>query len=403
MRLLVALLLVTLAACSSNDKKEEQDLGPKALQGIDEEISLSQQWRHQVGSGMGKAYARLQPVIMGETIYVASANGLVEALTLDNGSVIWSKNFDTEITAAIAVNDDKGYIATANGEVIALNIKDGSEAWRKNIKSEVLSVPVVQGDDLALQTVDGKLHLLGVENGKQRWSYDSNLPNLSLRGTSQPIFHGGSVIAGFASGKVVGLNIKNGTVLWQERIGIPAGRSELERLVDVDGRLLVKDDTLFVAGYQGHVMGIDLRSGKAMWKREASSYHGPLSGLGNIYLVSDDDHILVIDEQSTNDVWMQADLEGRQLSEPVMFANHIAVTDFEGYIHLIKQLDGTIVGRDQLVRPPVPWVRTGNYGIKHPSRQFDYDDGIRTRLLAQGDYLVAISNSGYLSAFKLDK
>jgi outer membrane protein assembly factor BamB len=403
MRLLVALLLVTLAACSSNDKKEEQDLGPKALQGIDEEISLSQQWRHQVGSGMGKAYARLQPVIMGETIYVASANGLVEALTLDNGSVIWSKNFDTEITAAIAVNDDKGYIATANGEVIALNIKDGSEAWRKNIKSEVLSVPVVQGDDLALQTVDGKLHLLGVENGKQRWSYDSNLPNLSLRGTSQPIFHGGSVIAGFASGKVVGLNIKNGTVLWQERIGIPAGRSELERLVDVDGRLLVKDDTLFVAGYQGHVMGIDLRSGKAMWKREASSYHGPLSGLGNIYLVSDDDHILAIDEQSTNDVWMQADLEGRQLSEPVMFANHIAVTDFEGYIHLIKQLDGTIVGRDQLVRPPVPWVRTGNYGIKHPSRQFDYDDGIRTRLLAQGDYLVAISNSGYLSAFKLDK
>lgn len=403
MRLLVALLLVSLAACSSNDKKEQQDLGPKALDGIDEEISLSQQWRHQVGSGMGQAYARLQPAIDNGLIYVASANGLVEALTMEDGNIVWSTNLDTEITAAMAVHDNKGYVATANGDVIALNIKDGSEAWRKNIKSEVLAVPVVQGDAIALQTVDGKLHVLEIANGKPRWSYDSNLPNLSLRGTSQPIFHGGSVIAGFASGKVVGLNVKNGMVLWQERIGIPAGRSELERLVDVDGRLLVKDDTLFVAGYQGHVMAIDLRNGKAIWKREASSYHGPLNGLGNIYLVSDDDHILAVDDQSTNDVWVQADLEGRQLSEPVLFANHIAVTDFEGYIHLIKQLDGTIVGRDQLVRPPVSWVRTGSYGMRHPSRQFDYDDGIRTTLLANDDFLVAISNSGYLSVFKLDK
>ena len=403
MRLLVALLLISLAACSSNEKKEQQDLGPKSLDGIDEEISLSQQWRHQVGIGMGKAYARLQPAISGDDIYVASANGLVEALTLQSGATVWSTNLDTEITAAIAVHGSKGFVATANGDVIALNINDGSEAWRKNIKAEVLSVPVIQGDALALQTVDGKLHVLDVSNGNSRWSYDSNLPNLSLRGTSQPIFHGGSVIAGFASGKVVGLNAKNGMVLWQERIGIPAGRSELERLVDVDGRLLVKDDTLFVAGYQGHVMAIDLRNGKAMWKREASSYHGPLNGLGNIYLVSDDDHILAVDDQSTNDVWVQADLEGRQLSEPVLFANHIAVTDFEGYIHLVKQLDGTIVGRDQLVRPPISWVRTGSYGMKHPSRQFDYDDGIRTSLLARGDFLVAISNSGYLSVFKLDK
>lgn len=403
MRLLVVLLLISLAACSSNDKKEQQELGPKSLDGIDEEISLSQQWRHQVGNGMGKAYARLQPAINDGVIFVASANGVVEALSLGEGKTVWSTNLDTEITAAIAVHGSNGYIATANGDVIALNIDDGSEAWRKNIKSEVLAVPVIQDDALALQTVDGKLHVLDAANGKSRWSYDSNLPNLSLRGTSQPIFHGGSVIAGFASGKVVGLNAKNGMVLWQERIGIPAGRSELERLVDVDGRLLVKDDTLFVAGYQGHVMAIDLRNGKAMWKREASSYHGPLNGLGNIYLVSDDDHILAVDDQSTNDVWMQADLEGRQLSEPVLFANHIAVTDFEGYIHLVKQLDGTIVGRDQLVRPPISWVRTGSYGMKHPSRQFDYDDGIRTSLLASDDFLVAISNSGYLSVFKLDK
>jgi len=112
--------------------------------------------------------------------------------------------------------------------------------------------------------------------------------------------------------------------------------------------------------------------------------------------------VLALDEQTTNDVWSQIELQGRKLSEPVMFANHIAVADYEGYIHLIKQVDGVIVGREQLVRPPINWVRPGSYGYKHIGRHFAYDEGIRTRLVAEDDYLIAISNSGYLSVYSLD-
>lgn len=402
MRLLVALLFLSLAACSSNDKKEEQDLGPKALSSIDEEIQLSQSWRYQVGGGMGTGYARLQPAVKDGHVYVASADGLVEALTLESGSKLWSVDLDVEITAAVALSSDKAFVAIDDGDVIALDLSNGEEVWRSHIKSEVLSVPVIQGNQLAVQTVDGKLYLMNTDNGQVRWSFDSNLPTLSIRGTSQPVFYENMLLAGFANGKVVGINATNGAILWQERVGIPAGRSELERLVDVDGSLLVKDDVLYVAGYQGHIMAIDLRSGKARWKREASSYHGPLNALGNLYLISDEDHVLALDEQSTNDVWTQVELEGRHLSEPVLFANHIAVSDFEGYIHLIKQVDGTIVGREQLVRPPLNWVKAGSYVYKHPARHFTYDEGIRTKLLVEGDSLIAMSNSGYLSVYTLD-
>jgi len=402
MRLLAVLSLLALGACSSNDTVEQQNLGPKTLTSIEETIEINQLWRTQVGSGMGTGYARLQPAVKNGLVYVASANGLVQALELDNGGKVWSTDIGQELTAAIGLSETTGFVATDDGDLVALNLKDGEEIWRTNIKSEVLAVPVVQAGQVAIQTVDGQLYLLDAETGKVRWSFDSNLPTLSIRGTSQPVFYENMLLAGFANGKVVGLNAANGAILWQERIGIPAGRSELERLVDVDGRLLVKDDTLYVIGYQGHVMAIDLRSGKARWKREASSYHGPLTGLGNIYLVSDDDHILAIDEQTTNDVWSQVDLEGRHLSEPVMFANQIAVSDYEGYIHFINQVDGTLVGREQLVRPPINWVRTGTYEMKHPARHFAYDRGIRTRLVVDGDHLISISNSGYLSVYTLD-
>ena len=403
MRLLFAVLLASLAACSSNPKQEEAepaDVGPKSLSAFEEEASLDHVWHKQIGKGLGKAFAGLRPTIHGDKVFVADAFGLLQALDLESGDVVWEQDLQTELTAAMSVAKDLAFVASSNGDVIALDLNDGSQRWSSTLNSEVLSAPVANGDVLAVQTIDGKLHLLDFE-GKQLWSYDSNLPALTLRGTSAPVFYNDSVIAAFANGKVVGLSLKDGSILWNERVGVPAGRSELERLVDVDGSLLIRDDQLYVSGYQGHIAAIDLRSGKMMWKREASSYHGPIYGLGNLYMVSDEDFLTAFDDRSGSDVWAMAELQGRQLSEPVFFNNYIAVSDFEGYIHLVKQLDGALVGREQVARPALDWVRTGSYGKKHPSRYFSKDPGLRTKLQVKGKYLLAINNSGFLNLFEL--
>jgi len=401
MRVLLGCVLLSLAACSSTETKE--DLGPSGLPDFDREVSLSTEWRQQVGQGMGKAFARMAPTVDESHIYVSDARGLVQSLALEDGDVSWEIRLDTELTAGVAVGQRFAYVASANGDVIALDKTNGDEVWRTFVKSEVVSLPVEDKDQLALQTVDGHLHLLDVNDGVIKWSYDSNFPSLSIRGTSSPLFNGDQVIAGFANGKVTAVSRLDGSVVWQERIGIPAGRSELERLVDIDGQLLKQDDLLYVIGYQGHLAAIDLRSGKMVWKQEASSYHGPIAGLGNLYMVNDQDHIVALDDRSATEVWEQVDLHGRQLTELVMFANHIAVADYEGYVHLVKQLDGSLVGRNQVVRPPVDWVRGGSYTFKHPSQYFAQDPGVRTKLVVSGKYLVAANNSGYLTVFELEE
>jgi len=400
MRLLWVVLLATLTACSSTPEKEPSEIGPKALSGFSEEVTLQAVWQRQVGQGLGNAYAELQPAMANGRIYAADAYGVMQAMDLESGALVWSQDLQVELTAAVTVAGQLAIVASANGDLIALDTADGSQRWSVPLNSEVLAAPVVQGESLAVQTIDGKIHMLNLE-GISQWSYDSNLPSLTLRGTSRPVFYNDMVVSGFANGKVVALNVDDGSIVWSERIGIPAGRSELERLVDIDGRLLVRDDVLFVSGYQGHLAAIDLRNGKLMWKREASSYHGPLYGLGNLYLIASDDSLVAFDERSGNDVWLMDDLQGRQLGEAVFFKGHIAVADFAGYLHLVKQLDGAIVGRDQLVRPTLDWVRTGSYGLKHPSRHFSKDAGIRTHLVVQDDYLLAINNSGFLNLFKV--
>ncbi len=401
MRLLCAMLLLSLAACSSQPKQDEE-LGPKALTAFDEEIELDVVWHKQIGKGLGKAYANMIPSINNGQVFAADAHGLVQTIDLKSGGLVWQSDLAIELTAGVAVAKNHVYVASANGHLIALDKENGSQVWSVDVASEVLSLPSVTDDYIAVQTIDGKLHLLN-HDGKPQWNFDSNLPSLSVRGTSSPVFHNDSVLAGFANGKIVSLALADGTLQWSERIGVPAGRSELERLVDVDGRLLVRDETLFVSGYQGHLAAIDLRSGKMMWKREASSYHGPLYGLGNLYLVGADDQVVAYDERSGNHVWIQAGLEGRQLSESVFFKNHIAFADFEGYIHLVKQLDGTLVGRESISRPATDWVRTGSYGLQHPSRYFSLDKGIRTRLVVKDHYLLALNNSGFLTLLELDQ
>ncbi len=401
-RLLLLAVGASLAACSSDPEKPVVK-GPADLPSYEEEVDLDRVWSMQIGDGMGTAYARIQPALEGKNFYISDAKGLVQAYELEDADLVWEHRLEEEITAGVGVYGDKVYLATSNGEVHALNKSDGQRAWRSMLKSEILSVPVVHNGAVAVQTVDGKLYLLDEQTGERRWVFDSNLPNLSVRGTSQPVFYKDIVVAGYANGKLVAVRVEDGTEVWNERVGIPAGRSELERLVDIDGRLLVDSDTLFVVGYQGHLVAIDLRSGKAMWKREASSYHGPLYGLGNLYVLNANDELEAFDERSGNDVWISPDLYARQLTEPVFYQNHIAVADYEGYIHLIKQLDGSIIGRDQVDRPAVDWVRGGSYAYKNPSRYFDLDAGIRTRLVAHGKYLLAINNSGYLNLFEIDQ
>jgi hypothetical protein len=81
MRVLLAVLLVGLAACSSNDKKD-QDTGPTELTSFDQEVSLVTEWHRQVGNGMGKAFARLQPALQDSILYTASSNGKDQAITI---------------------------------------------------------------------------------------------------------------------------------------------------------------------------------------------------------------------------------------------------------------------------------------------------------------------------------
>ncbi len=373
-------LLLGLSACNTNfnpvnwfsgDDVEE----PAGLTEITPEVRMRRLWSVNVGNGQGDNYNLLTPAVDGANLYAASENGEVMAITAASGDIIWRKRTDETITGGVGVGNGMVMVGTRDAELLVLNQSDGEIRWRANVSSEVLSAPQTNGDIVVLQTVDDKLIAFDARSGQRRWIYEATLPVLTLRGTSKPLIANNVVVAGFSNGTLVAVSANDGIWIWEERVAVPQGRYDIERVIDVDGDLLLSGSTVLASSYQGNLMGLDVQSGRIVWGLEASSYHGLAQGFGNTYYSNDRSHIIAVRSNSEDEVWRNTSLDLRRTTAPAVAGSYIAVADFEGYVHLLSQVDGRIVGRFQV-----------------------NGDGVRAKTIAGSNVLYVFANNGQLSA-----
>tara|TARA_R110002072_G_scaffold170552_2_gene324269 strand:+ start:216570 stop:217718 length:1149 start_codon:yes stop_codon:yes gene_type:complete len=365
-----------LSACNifSPDKSEQ----PRELTRIEAEFNLERLWSTSVGDGQGGLYNRLTPAIDGDIIYVAAADGTVTAINKTNGSVQWRQRTGLPITGGVGAASGMVLVGTLDARVVALDQANGQQLWSTRVSSEVLAAPQTDGRRVVAQTIDGKLVAMNPETGEQRWIYESTVPALSLRGTSKPLIAGNVVVTGFANGMVAAVDADSGSLLWEERVAVPQGRYDIERIIDIDGDLIISGGVVYATSYQGNLMGFDLQSGRIVWGMPGSSYNSVALGLGNIYWVDGFSHIRAVQNNTERTVWENEDLRLRRVSSPVTFNNYLAVGDFEGYVHVLSQINGRIISRFRADR-----------------------DGVRANILSEGTTLYVYGNSGRLTALRL--
>ncbi|MFV0275585.1 MAG: outer membrane protein assembly factor BamB [Parahaliea sp.] len=382
---LLALLALTLSvgACSTvkgwfEIDDDEDPNQPVALQDITESVKIRRLWSEGIGDGQGDGLYYIQPALEGETIYAASADGEVEALNRFSGKTLWDQELDTQLSGGVGVYEGSIFLGGADGAVIRLDSGNGEVLWKSEVTGEVLAPPQGDGKVVVAQTYDGKLFGIDYHSGKRLWAYDSNVPVLTLRGTSTPILRDGKVYAAFANGRVLALEAATGDIAWEVRVAISQGRSEIERIVDIDGSIALAGGELYAASYQGRIAAIEASSGRKLWQQNVSSYSGVSTGFGNVY-VADVDGTLTAYLRSGQGVrWTQGDLGFRQLSRPTPVSSYVAVVDFEGVVHLISQVDGSFAGR-----------------VKVDS------DGARADMVSDENILYVYDNDGTLSAFEI--
>jgi outer membrane protein assembly factor BamB len=339
---------------------EEEAEPPAPLVEFKPTVEIDTLWSEDVGGGA--QYLKLAPVAMGTRIFTVDRKGEVSAIDAKTGEQLWEEDTDAPISSGPGVGEGLVLVGTKEGEVLALSQEQGAIVWKSQLSSEVLAAPKAAEGIAIARTLDGKVFGMDAASGSRLWVYDRQVPVLTLRGTSAPVLVNDLVIAGFDSGSLVALEIKTGKLTWETNIAQPRGRSELERMVDIDAEPVVFDDTIYVATFQGRIAAVSLYSGQIAWDRDLSSYAGIGVDSDNVYLTDEEDQIWALDRYSGASVWKQDKLHARSVTAPTPFGEYVVAGDLEGYLHWLRKEDGQFAARVRVNRSPiiVPPLATEN-------------------------------------------
>ncbi len=347
-RAAILVLVLSLTACGGIpfvSKKESKAINPPtALAPLQSTVTLKRVWSRDIGD-VERVAGALVPAILGDRVYAAAAAGDVMAIDRASGALVWRVALEKPVTGAVGVAGDLVLVGTRDAEVLALNRETGALQWLARVSSEVLSPPTGAADIVIVRTGDGKVFGIGAGQGDVRWIYERSIPSLTLRGTSAPVIHAGIVYTGFASGKLVANEVSSGRVLWEATVAQPRGRNELERLVDVDARPVVRDGALFTAAYQGRVAALSLQSGSVNWVQDISTNNDLDANGARVFATDQDSRVYGLDRSTGNIAWTQEALLYRALGAPSVLGDFVAATDYQGVIHLLAAGDGALVGR----------------------------------------------------------
>jgi outer membrane protein assembly factor BamB len=394
--LIIALLL---SGCSAVDLVGETATGvkdyftggadnadpPSPLVEYSPEVNPEIVWKESVGVGNDGQTLKLVPAIGSGRIFAADRDGMVQARDLSTGKLAWEVNIEDEKGNYVHFSGGPGLGASAvilgtnNAEIIALSIENGSTLWKTSVTSEVLSVPVVANNIVILRTTDGAVIALNEKTGQKVWSYEHNVPALTVRGTGAPLIVDDMLIEGYDNGKLLALHLEDGKYVWESSVTIPKGRSEVERLVDIDVDPIESKGVIYTASFNGGAAAVSILDGDVLWRNEAVPSHTGLSQDEQyLYISNPDGHVLQLDKRTGSSLWEQKDLHGRRLTATSVYQSYVVVADVEGYVHWLSTSDGRQLGRVQVA-----------------------SDAIEAKPIVVGDTVYIYAKDGTLAAVKI--
>ena len=352
-------MLIILQGCALFGGDDEEDVQlPTELVEFEAVIEVDEKWDVSVGKGHEGLVLGLKPTTDGEQIYAASFDGNVIAFDTNRGRKIWKNNYDLSFTSGPTFKDGILVLGTNDGELIALDALTGEILWATTVSSEILA-PVSIGDDkIFVRTVDGSLTALSKEDGAQQWLVNHKVPRLSLRGTSAPVNFANAVLCGFDDGKVSAYDVSNGTLLWETMLTPAGGRTEIEKIMDIDAPMVILGNELYVGSYQGALGAMALESGDIIWVTEASIYAGIAADDNAVFVSEADGTVMALSRFTGREIWKKENLLYRNPTAPVIMGDSIVIGDLEGYLHWLDKTSGAMqerinIGKSKISSTPL--------------------------------------------------
>ena len=370
--------LLLLNGCSWIKSWGDDDVdAPAELVEFNPTLKVRKVWSTGVGKGLDNAGRQLRPAYSNGMLYAADYNGLLMSIGADNGRKQWEIKTKLPFTGGPGISENLLLIGTQDGEVFAFDASTGTQLWSATVTSEVLAPPAAADGIVVVRCIDGRVFGLDADTGQREWIYDHNVPLLTLRGNAPPLLRAGVVFIGYDGGQVVALRLADGTLMWEQTLVTTEGRTELERLSDIDGQLVFIASDLLVSSYKNRLASLAADSGRLLWFKDISSATGVVVDRVNLALSDKDGNVWLLDRRNGAESWKQDQLLRRGLTRPEFYGSFVVVGDEEGYLHWINISDGQFAAREKV----------GGDGFSGPP-------------LVVGNTLYVMTKKGGLTAFR---
>ncbi len=292
-------------------------------------------------------------------VIVGDESGVLYAINLESGELVWSVRCGKAIRATVAIEDstDRVYIGGYGARMYCICRRTGSVVWSRYLpkheffngtKSGIVSSPLIADVDLdgELEIVTGmrsrKLYCLSAKDGAFKWfrefKYDpDSSPSFAVVGGVPMVFFGGGEhTGGQGDNSVFALNGNDGSVRWQTKVGGGLDSSPTIADINSDGRLEVVITSLADAS----CYALDAMTGKILWRYR----FGPTERCRH------DENNICISLGSHN--YFTADAVCRSYTSPLVVdvnndgSREVVVGSNNGQVVILKGDDGGVVWSD---------------------------------------------------------
>ncbi|WP_313398654.1 outer membrane protein assembly factor BamB [Stenotrophomonas sp.] len=357
----VVLVAMALTGCSTvkgwfagKDAEAKKALEPAELVKFEPTVNVSKLWSANVGKGEGRVGVRQGPAVADGRVYAAALLGGVHALDLQTGKQVWEyspakekKKPKLRLSGGPGVGEGLVVIGTLDGQVIALDASNGAEKWKAKVPGEVIAAPAIAQGLVFVRSNDGRTTALDAATGEQRWFNSQELPSLTVRGNAPVVAGPGVLFIGNDDGTLSALAMQDGRPLWEQMVGTPEGRTELERMADIDGAPVLEGNSLYVSSFKNQTMAIEGPTGRPMWTRDHGGAGGVGVSSGNVVVTDGKGVVYGLDKTSGSAMWSQQALARRSLTGAAIQGDYAVVGDYKGYLHWLRLSDGELAAREK--------------------------------------------------------
>jgi outer membrane protein assembly factor BamB len=298
-------------------------------------------WKVALGVKGGANFA---PAVLADVIYASAPDGTIISVDPATGREKWRIKADMPLQAGVGASLTTVAVGTQKGDVLAFD-NNGKALWQAKVSSEVAGPPKAAEGKILVWSIDGKIFAFAETDGSQKWVYQRLNPSLTVRRFVGGTLTRGALFTGTAGGKLLALDVNNGTLGWEANVATPKGATELERIADVTSLPVVDGKQVCAVAYQGRVACFELQRGTLLWSRDFSSLVGLEMDAEYLYLTDDRGAVHALDKATGASVWKQDKLAARFPSGPARVGGYVGIIDAEGYVHLLDPRTGALVGR----------------------------------------------------------